>query len=736
MSILFSRKCLIAFAVCCLNAAFCEKNGSANVISSIINSGAVNDYSDSGEDRVLFAEYTDDVEDEESANETTGALHKAPRDATEFMDYIEELIKSTKGKLEELLETHLPRLLRMSTSITLSPRCTYDMVRVLFGIRELKPWAIKLLDASGKLPDGILYGSFTSLGSYDECLEIKLLDSNESDADNETEISRGQYCGLNIAPFLPPRPKTVSIERAFNEAADAKGYPKEDHFSRLAPFFYFLKFRLGVCLPSTCSINDLNVITSNLSKNLRVNVSVVNCEVKQAKPWTREQIIAGSFLAAIVTLVILATIFEIIVHKMKINARSILSKCFISFSAFSNSRYLLSSKADDDAVVRPLFGIKVISIIWIILANSYVTLDLKVVSNLLKTREVHSQLLFQAVINASLAIETFFFISGLLIAFVSLKKLRLTPLWTVKNWFWFYFRRAVRLTPALMCVIAFVLFAAPLNTGPLWREIIYPAAAKCSRNWWIHFLHISNFFDVSEMCFLHLWYISADMQLFLFTPFILTLLFKKPGAGKCMILLLILASIVSTGVVTYLEQIPPTLLFANPDPFTRKAYGNKMLVKPYPHAACYLIGILVGYDLYISSEIKIKKLYSYAGWLLSVLVAISAMLISWEWNKGYLPSPIHFFFAYLVSTLLASFVLSLLFETPFIVLEKVLYKYFMKPDESKCARYFYTVNEKTPDSPIDNNNENYSASLNKKTTLFFSSSGRYSVKKASIRSAL
>ncbi|RWS29240.1 Nose resistant to fluoxetine protein 6-like protein [Leptotrombidium deliense] len=101
-----------------------------------------------------------------------------------------------------------------------------------------------------------------------------------------------------------------------------------------------------------------------------------------------------------------------------------------------------------------------------------------------------------------------------------------------------------------------------------------------------------------------------------------------------------MASIVSTGIVTYFQHISPTLLFANPDPISRKTYGNKMLIKPYPHAACYLIGILTGYLLANSSQIKIRNVFTYIGWLFSTVVCFSALLITWQWNKGHTPTPI------------------------------------------------------------------------------------------------
>ena len=68
---------------------------------------------------------------------------KIPQDAVEFMDYFDDLVSKVKGGLEKVFEKYLPVLFEMSSSIILSPDCTYDVVRILLALREMKPWAIK-----------------------------------------------------------------------------------------------------------------------------------------------------------------------------------------------------------------------------------------------------------------------------------------------------------------------------------------------------------------------------------------------------------------------------------------------------------------------------------------------------------------------------------------------------------------------------------------------------------------
>lgn len=262
---------------------------------------------------------------------------------------------------------------------------------------------------------------------------------------------------------------------------------------------------------------------------VRLNVTADRCEVKESYIFKREQVVAGSILLVVMVIVFMTTVIDVIrrfivvprkqinigmlnfdpSHLRKASLRTnqngiicgiklFLSKLTTSFSAYTNVSKVLTSRVPDDSI-RCLYGLKVVNLVWIIFAHAYLTLDLKAVGQLLQTQKVNSLFLFQVVMNASLAVESFFFISGLLVTLTILRKLKVNPNMSLKEWAWFYLHRLMRMTPAVGLVIAIVVSAFQLSDGPLWREIIYPSAERCKNNWWIHILHISNFFDVSRM---------------------------------------------------------------------------------------------------------------------------------------------------------------------------------------------------------------------------------------------
>lgn len=74
----------------------------------------------------------------------------------------------------------------------LSPDCTIGLLRFMRGVRNLEPWAVRLIDASGKYPTGLFQGTISDIGAYDECIETIVHDQF-----GHVQTS-GQYCNIYI----------------------------------------------------------------------------------------------------------------------------------------------------------------------------------------------------------------------------------------------------------------------------------------------------------------------------------------------------------------------------------------------------------------------------------------------------------------------------------------------------------------------------------------------------------
>lgn len=136
--------------------------------------------------------------------------------------------------------------LRHQPEVQLSPACDRGLARLLDGLASQELAAVRALDASASLPAGLLDGTLTELGSFDECLRIAEFGRPEAT----------QYCSLLVKPALPARPRLHTICQPI--ATGWLSPPNRPgqlarHLWAHAHHFYYAGLRLGVCLPSSCS---------------------------------------------------------------------------------------------------------------------------------------------------------------------------------------------------------------------------------------------------------------------------------------------------------------------------------------------------------------------------------------------------------------------------------------------------------------------------------------------------
>ncbi|CAG2180233.1 unnamed protein product, partial [Oppiella nova] len=108
-------------------------------------------------------------------------------------------------------------------------------------------WPIRFYDSMQIIPNGLLDGTFTSFGLYEECLDIE----NEQFPGLKM---KGRYClAKRELPFMYP-----SLN---NETAYRSTHLPDNNDMRLLQAMNLLKktyLRFGVCFPSTCSAKEIN----------------------------------------------------------------------------------------------------------------------------------------------------------------------------------------------------------------------------------------------------------------------------------------------------------------------------------------------------------------------------------------------------------------------------------------------------------------------------------------------
>ncbi|XP_065159126.1 O-acyltransferase like protein-like [Atheta coriaria] len=352
--------------------------------------------------------------------------------------------------------------------------CADQVSYVLLDDQETR---LQMLDAWGKIPDGMLSGQFVSLGNYDQCINISEL--------TPVGAIRGKYCLVKI----------VNLQQTF------AGY--------------------GACIPEVCDVK------------LPFGQEIV-CQTKDS--YTTLDTDDYTFLTVLgvfAFIMFLSTVYDWYTrkHELKQNAYCIL------FSVLTNGEKLFETKIGPDQI-SCLAGIRVISMIWIIASHRYFVMKLLPIRNSLYAFSwlfSHESFYVQA---AYLAVDTFLYLGGFVLAYQCFKNRNKLAL-TVPTIPYFYMHRLLRLLPP-MTVIFFVhlTILRRMSSGPLYADMVEILRRPCIDHWLPYFLFYQNYKynNFQSECLAHTWYLSVDFQLYLFTPLILipaTRLLQQNERFKC-----------------------------------------------------------------------------------------------------------------------------------------------------------------------------------------------------------
>ncbi|GBN16628.1 hypothetical protein AVEN_120754-1 [Araneus ventricosus] len=130
-----------------------------------------------------------------SAEIENGRNFHTTRNNTKMENQVSELMRV-------LLKYTLPFVTDIVDQSSVSIECTESLARYVSDLVDIRSWAMEMFDATSKLPSGILEGTLSELGSYDQCLDIEVPFRNES-----IEF-QGQYCGVEVNRILPKTAET------------------------------------------------------------------------------------------------------------------------------------------------------------------------------------------------------------------------------------------------------------------------------------------------------------------------------------------------------------------------------------------------------------------------------------------------------------------------------------------------------------------------------------------------
>ncbi|VDP41186.1 unnamed protein product [Soboliphyme baturini] len=354
---------------------------------------------------------------------------------------------------------------------------------------------------------------------------------------------------------------------------------------------------------------------------------------------------------------------DFVIHRFR--GKTFVSRCdaafarvLLSFSLYTNGLRIFNTRTKSGQI-SCVHGIRVLSMFWIIFGHTYYW-GIPYLNNLMDGYKLPNNIANQILLNGSLSVDPFFFLSGMLLTYLWLKNVS-SSMDKIKSWnLWlkYYLHRYLRLTPVYMIVLAFNADTLRFVTdGPMWSQNGFEPN-YCANSWWTNALYINNFIH-DEECMTWSWYLANDMQFYMLAPIILLLFIRfvpTPSFNMLFNVFVLLG-------IRYFRSLSSLRSFLQAASFvhglfsttigllshfsqlTRKSwfhcncmslfhcisfrfeifdlFWDQVYIKPYTRCAPFLIGILVGYFLCKTKmSVQIPKALVAFCWILNTALGL------------------------------------------------------------------------------------------------------------------
>ncbi|XP_019874197.2 nose resistant to fluoxetine protein 6 [Aethina tumida] len=432
--------------------------------------------------------------------------------------------------------------------------CYNQLYKVInFDMSSSERWILEMLDATAKPQSGLLYGNVMHLGNYDECLSI-----------SEGEV-QGKYCTV----FLGASTQILTTT-------------------------------WGVCLPSSCNESLIQPLFDRIheSQLLPFPLTISNDFCKSnvdAEPLLSGNIIGICVFAFFGILMVAATFVDYFMNlKSKENTRI---RILLSFSIYTNGKKIFKTKTND-GTMGCLNGLRVISMAWILFAHGHLFAFFVPSINMITLPDFVKAWFGATITSASMAVDTFFVISGLLVVYLYLKTFEKTGKMSLMM---FYIHRILRLTPSLIMVIILSTFILrPTGSGPFYNLVLNMIETSCKDNWWVTLIYLQNYIHPKEMCIAHSWYLAVDTQLYFLAPILIIGLIRWPKKTLVTSVIILLLSCIFSFTFTWTNNYVAAFFNMNSDIM-------KDIYTP-THVRCtpWIVGAIFGYLLFKLKDKQIK----------------------------------------------------------------------------------------------------------------------------------
>ncbi|XP_070574876.1 nose resistant to fluoxetine protein 6-like [Ptychodera flava] len=322
--------------------------------------------------------------------------------------------------------------------------------------------------------------------------------------------------------------------------------------------------------------------------------------------------------------------------------KEFLSKSLLAFSVIDAGKNILST-SQGSRNIGCLNGIRVLSMFWVILYHHWLMVGSwpLTINNPRYVHEVvEKRWASQVLYTGRHGVEAFLVLSGLLVAYLTLKQIEKRGGPHRFNWLLFYVHRYWRLTPVYaFCLMIYSTLTLHMGNG-VWWNYWYDRHQTCQDRWWANMFYFHNLYPFPGshrgMCMVWTWYLSLDMQLFIISPIFIVVFYKSWIGGT---VLSVITSVVSLASTAYIEYIRGTSLPGDPVPYRESELepGYWLYTKPYHRIPQYLIGIALGYILFKlkGKKIKINKIVNCVLWCCAAAVALAVVYGPYSSDDSY-----------------------------------------------------------------------------------------------------
>ncbi|XP_060069288.1 nose resistant to fluoxetine protein 6-like [Ylistrum balloti] len=594
---------------------------------------------------------------------------------------ITELFDSFLGASQPYLDIFKDVLYRTDDEVpredfNISESCLNDAKQVILGLERKSHWALQMLDAMAKPPSDILSGNIFWTGGYEECLSVEgtvyvdMITNTGPQYQIKAKQCLGQLqlgkMGLYLGFCVPSRCSSEEANKLVNSA-----FSVFSNTSRI----------IGMTCPEVETTYDTKAIVSLVICSIiglmmvigtGYDVIVVRNENRKEKKsinpenqTTADRYESGASLNESTTLLMKTK------PAVEKNAEGIFVKIILAFSVVSNGERILST-AQGEGSLTALNGMRFLSITWVIMGHCFMQdLTSARINSLPFLQTVMNRWTYQTILNALVSVDTFFTMSGLLLAYMLMKEVKKNG---NINWSLFYFHRFWRLTPMYMLVMMIDSTLTKYmggNGGPLWpREGI---DTNCADTWWQNLLYINNFFKFEKMCMAWSWYLSNDMQFFVISPLLLVPLYRKKFVGLVTCGVVLFASLLTTGLLSSHHQWVISAIIPTTTPESSSTGQNQYnslgtaMLHPPPKECIGFVNTLLSWKAFV----PLSRL-SYAAYLIHLIFITVIESVNQYPTYISVINQVVFFLGIVVITFMCSFVTSLAFESPMMALEKVI----------------------------------------------------------------